>query len=771
MRPPAARRPRLAVTPLEDRLTPAVGNLLLSIPNPEAFNNERFGFSTAANGDRVVVGAPLDDPQGIADAGSAYVFDLATGNLVAALKNPEPFNGDRFGYSVAIFGTVAVVGAPFDDPVGVTDAGSAYIFDITTGHLLATLRRANADLFNDERFGNSVAVFGDRVVVGAPRDDPQGVFGAGSAFVYDLSGHLVATLNNPEPFNGDTFGCSVAATGTRAVVGASFDDPSGVTDAGSAYVFDINTGALVSTLVLTHPNLLPGDSFGFAVAASGNVAVVGAPFADPSGVTDAGAAYLFDLNSGALLSTLALDHPVAFNGQNLGFSVAASETRAVVGAPNFDPVGVTDAGAAFAFDLASGALVSTNQLPDPKLFNGHHLGYSVGAVGTLVVAGAPDHDPGGVAAAGSVFAFTGSRPAAPVLVGGALNGTAVAYTSTNGRLEFNRTVVFPNLSGVLHTAVADVNGDGTPDYIAATSEGAIARVNILSGTDLTLLSDFFPYGAGYNGGINLAAADYNGDGKADLAVAPDLPTLIGAVAPEVVVFDGASLIVGGFAELARFLGLDDPNGTGTDPNFRGGLRLGAGDVNGDGRPDLLVGAGTGGGPRITVWSGATFTGGGRPSANPLINLFVFESSQRGGAYIAAGDLNQDGFDDLYFGGGPGGSTRIRTVDGRLLFGLPTNQLVALDLDNSASFPAGLLRDNFFAAGGANFRGGVRLAARDVDADGFVDIVTGSGDGAPGSVRVYTAPQLDAARGVADPAGQDPLFPVGSDVLAVGVYVG
>jgi hypothetical protein len=82
-----------------------------------------------------------------------------------------------------------------------------------------------------------------------------------------------------------------------------------------------------------------------------------------------------------------------------------------------------------------------------------------------------------------------------------------------------------------------------------------------------------------------------------------------------------------------------------------------------------------------------------------------------------------------------------------------------------------LRDNFFAAGDANFRGGVRLPPGTWTGTGGQDIVTGSGDGAAGQVRVYTAPLLDAARGKADPSSQDPLAPFGGGALAGGVYVG
>ena len=91
---------------------------------------ERFGESVAVSGTTVVVGAFLDDHSGLSDAGSAYVFDLVTGQQVAKLIASDADAIDLFGSSVAISGDIAVVGSPFGDLGGVSDAGSAYVFDL-----------------------------------------------------------------------------------------------------------------------------------------------------------------------------------------------------------------------------------------------------------------------------------------------------------------------------------------------------------------------------------------------------------------------------------------------------------------------------------------------------------------------------------------------------------------------------------------------------------------------------------------------------------------
>jgi hypothetical protein len=133
----------------------------------------------------------------------------------------------------------------------------------------------------------------------------------------DAPDTLLRTLNNPAPAASDHFGNAVAISGNLAVVGTAEDDPGGVTDAGTAYVFDATTGATIS--ILNHPAPEATDYFGYSVAISGNLAVVGAVADDPAGMLNAGTAYVFDATTGTTISTL--NHPALAAGDQFGYSV------------------------------------------------------------------------------------------------------------------------------------------------------------------------------------------------------------------------------------------------------------------------------------------------------------------------------------------------------------------------------------------------------------------------------------------------------------------
>ncbi len=373
--------------------------LLATMNNPAASLGDYFGISVGVSGNLAVVGAWQEDPGAVSDAGIAYVFNGTTGALVSTLNNPAGTANDRFGDAVAISGNLAVVGCYRDDPGGFTDAGTAYVFDATTGGLVTTLN--NPTPLNGDFFGISVAISGNLAVVGAYLDDPGGISGAGTAYVFNATtGSLLWTLNNPAPTAGDQFGVSVAISGNLVVVGADHDDPGAVTDAGSAYVFDASTGNLVATLNKPVPAV--NDGFGYSVAISGNLAVVGTWGDDPGGLTDAGSAYVFNATTGALVTTL--NNPAPTANDWFGWSVAISGNLAVAGAFGDSPGGTGGAGTAYVFDATNGALTTTLNNPAPATSD--FFGYSVAIFGGMAVVGAEADDPSGIVDAGTAYSFT-----------------------------------------------------------------------------------------------------------------------------------------------------------------------------------------------------------------------------------------------------------------------------------------------------------------------------------------------------------------------------
>ena len=205
----------------------------------------------------------------------------------------------------------------------------------------------------------------------------------------------------------------------------------------------------------------------------------------------------------------------------------------------------------------------------------------------------------------------------------------------------------PNFTGGVWTALGDVNGDGTSDPILAAGAGAIPVVKVFNGKSGVLFREFAAYETSYKGGVNVTSADVNQDGQADIIVGTDQ-----GGGPRVRIFNGADGANNSL--LADFLAIDDDS-------FRGGVRVAMGDLNGDGVDDLIVSAGFGGGPRIAGFDGAQL---GQGKAVKLFkDFFAYEDTVRNGAYVSVGYVDGDKYADLIFGGGPGGSPRVRVVSG------------------------------------------------------------------------------------------------------------
>jgi len=228
-----------------------------------------------------------------------------------------------------------------------------------------------------------VAAVGENVLVGALGDD-TGETDAGAAYLFDgKTGALIRGFQKPSPAAADWFGGAVAAVGENVLVGAPLDDLGG-TDAGAAYLFDGKSGALLQTL--RNPTPDKDDWFGVALAANGGRAIVGAMQDDAAGA-DAGAAHLFDLATGALIKSL----PGGAAGDWFAVAVAAYGDGFLVGAPLRDS-GARDAGEVTQVS-AAGEVVRT--YPSPEAAAGGQFGRAIAALGAHFAAGAPGPADGG----------------------------------------------------------------------------------------------------------------------------------------------------------------------------------------------------------------------------------------------------------------------------------------------------------------------------------------------------------------------------------------
>ena len=265
----------------------------LTASDGEGFDN--FGVSVALSGNTILVGAVFGENT---DAGSAYVFRWDGSQWVeeAKLTTSDGEASDNFGASVALKEGTALVGTWLDDVGDNPDAGSVYVYRWDGKTWAEHTHLTASDGEASDNFGYSVALSGNTALVGAFLDDVGGITNVGSAYVYRWNGsnwEEQAQLTASDGELGDLFGVSVALRGHIALVGAQRTDIGGVTDAGSAYVFRWDGIQWVEQAQLTASDSGTDAGFAFSVALSGNTVLVGAVLDDVGGNTGAGSAYVF----------------------------------------------------------------------------------------------------------------------------------------------------------------------------------------------------------------------------------------------------------------------------------------------------------------------------------------------------------------------------------------------------------------------------------------------------------------------------------------------
>lgn len=354
------------------------------------------------------------------------------------LDNPEPAAFGDFGRALAFLGTTRlVVGAE-----QVPDRDKVFVIDLATGKTLQRLSPPPS--FTGDAFGESVAVVGTTIVVGTSGSLLSGIPAAGTVFVYDGdTGALLRTIDNPTPALHDGFGLAVAAVGNTILVGAPGDDTA-ADDSGAAYAFDADTGGLLHTFV--NPSGEEDDYFGGSVAALGGDFLVGHSGYGAAGtLTTLGNDVIVGSSDGFALETYRFD----------GTTGALLQTYAAPATPT---------SAVHIFDGTSGTLLRTlTPPPFGNIYQDIQFGRSVTTIGPHLIVGEFGIPYRGLRVLGAVFMFDEAS--------GALEQTILAHApdeaddfgwavlAAGGRLAIS-VPTGDRIKGAGRVQVFDVCGDG-----------------------------------------------------------------------------------------------------------------------------------------------------------------------------------------------------------------------------------------------------------------------------------------------------------------------
>ncbi len=338
--------------------------------------------------------------------------------IVASDRQAE----DYFGYSVAISGDYAIIGATGEDHNAVGGgfrdrAGSAYIFKNIAGTWAQVQKIVASDRYSLDSFGNSVSISGDYAIVGASREDHDtigGAFieGAGAAYIFKNNDGIwteVQKIVSSDRSVDDEFGFSVAISGDFVIVGAYYEDHDAtggafLVDAGAAYIFKNNDGTWAEVQKIVASDRGVGDVFGHSVAISGDYAIVGAFREDHNALGGgfrerAGSAYIFKYNDGAWAEVQKLVASDREESDYFGWSVAISGEYAIVSASgeDHDTLGegfLNGAGAAYIFKIIDGTWFEVQKIVASDRGDGDFFGVSVSISEdyALVTASQEDND-------------------------------------------------------------------------------------------------------------------------------------------------------------------------------------------------------------------------------------------------------------------------------------------------------------------------------------------------------------------------------------------
>ena len=322
---------------------------------------------------------------------------------VAKLMAEDGARNDFFGFSIALSDDTALIGALRDDDNGV-DAGSAHVLTRIGNSWSQQAKLTAADGAAGDEFGGNVALNGDVTVIGARHEDDKGA-SSGSTYVFTRSGtdwNQQAKLTATDGAEGDVFGISVAISGDTVVIGADLADEKG-RNSGAAYVFTRSGNTWSQQVKLTANDGAEGDLFGIRVTLSGDTAVIGAAREDGKG-EDSGAAYVFVRSGSTWGQQAKLSAADGAAHDRFGTRVALHGNSAVIGSILDDAMS-ENSGSAYLFTRSGSRWSQQAKLTASDGAADDVFGWSVSLYGDTVFIGAPTSiitSPGGT---GSAYVF------------------------------------------------------------------------------------------------------------------------------------------------------------------------------------------------------------------------------------------------------------------------------------------------------------------------------------------------------------------------------
>jgi hypothetical protein len=363
---------------------------LAKLTAADAALNDQFGWSVAVDGDSAIVGAKSKPTNGMEYSGAAYIFER-TGFSWSQKALLTPSDGaayDFFGEAVALDGDTAVVAASHKD----TQRGAVYIFvRQANGSWIQQAELAAADGVAYDKFGWSVAIDGETVLVGAINKSMGGPDGQGAVYIFTRSGSSwtqQAELTETASATYQYFGSAVVIDGDTALIGAYGASPGGSDRQGAAYVFTRAGSSWTHRAELTES----GESrtnFGYGVALDGDTALIGAYRATVSGHVDQGTAFVFTGSGSAWARQAVLVATDGTAGDWFGKTVAVEGDTALVGASAAGVGGNAAQGAGYVFARSGGSWSQQSKVTASDGTTYSALGSSVALSGRTALVGSP----------------------------------------------------------------------------------------------------------------------------------------------------------------------------------------------------------------------------------------------------------------------------------------------------------------------------------------------------------------------------------------------